>query len=358
MGHAEELRDELKREGASAVLRLIRDATSEAEWVDYKRAVEPRDNLSQLATAFANASGGIIIWGVDAPSPRPGRSEAPIDAPSDDAGSFRTSLEGLTSGSCDPPVPGIEHFVLPLDGGPRGYVATYVPASPAAPHRDREHVHRLRVGSTKIVMPTAMLASYFGKRPTPSLSLVVALTVLDQPEVQVARAVWDFIVRNDGDGPLSDIFFTAFRTGLWHDSAIPPMWEGGDAQGHANLQRSDQTSRPFAFSVFADSTYRVAPRGLAVIARLTTWYSRAGTSAPTEFEGIVGAVGAEPKRWHITLTAPPISLIHGRQLRQDNASNRATYQLQLPADLLVGGEFMHHAYWRLARDHGSTNPSR
>ena len=353
MGHAEELRDELRRDGVEAVQRILRNATAEAEWVDYKRAVAPKDNLSRAVTAFANTSGGIVLWGVDAPSPRPERSEAPVDARAEDAAKFRTELEGLTSAAADPPVLGVEHLVIPIDGGPRGYVATYVPASPSAPHRDIHKVHRLRVGSSTIEMPHGLFAAYFGRRPTPSLSLVVAVTCLDAPEQDVVRAEFEFLARNNGDGPLSDLYFSAVRVGLQHDSAGPPVWDAGDARPYSIYKSANESTRPFSFSSFARSDYRVAPRGLAAIAQLSVYFSRAGMSPSCEFEGILGAVGATTVNWRLYVVPPPPGLLGGSKISGDSPASRGTYcNVLLTPDRLTGGEFLHAARQRLEADHG------
>jgi len=59
MGRAEGLWEELKRDGVDAVRRLLDASSSEADYVEYKRAVEPKDNLSKAMCAFANTYVGL-----------------------------------------------------------------------------------------------------------------------------------------------------------------------------------------------------------------------------------------------------------------------------------------------------------
>jgi hypothetical protein len=57
MGKAEEIWDEIRRDGAGAVRRILAAGTSEDTWVEFKRAVPPKDILSKNASAFANTEG-------------------------------------------------------------------------------------------------------------------------------------------------------------------------------------------------------------------------------------------------------------------------------------------------------------
>lgn len=161
---------------ASKVLAMNGDAESQV--LDCKG--EPRNDKNDnalkklLATAlsgFANATGGVVLWGVDA------RKIDGIDCIGDfpgvsDAERLASRLNELTPQATSPGIPGVEHRPLVLEGD-RGFVATYVPATEMGPHmaRYQEDRYYQRIGQSFMRMEPFQIADMFSRRAKPVLEV-------------------------------------------------------------------------------------------------------------------------------------------------------------------------------------------
>ena len=173
-------------QGLTTAKVLAMDGEAESQVLDCKG--EPRNDkndnelkklLAKAISGFANAAGGIVLWGVDA------RKIDGIDCIGDfpgvsDAERLASRLNELTPQAASPGVPGVEHRPLLLEGV-RGFVATYVPAAEGGPHmaRYQEDRYYQRIGQSFMRMEPFQIADMFGRRAKPVL-VVSAMHYADE----------------------------------------------------------------------------------------------------------------------------------------------------------------------------------
>ncbi len=146
----------------------------ETQNLDCKQVGEEKDlksNLAIVLSGFANASGGVCIWGVGARK-KDGidciESFPGIDSPT----RLASRLNELTPQAVSPGVQGVIHVGL-IDSDSRGFVATYVPQSEAGPHMARygEDRYYQRIGQSFLRMEPFQIADMFGRRAKPVLKV-------------------------------------------------------------------------------------------------------------------------------------------------------------------------------------------
>lgn len=136
-------------------------------------------NLAKGASGFANADGGVIVWGVNA---RRDKADDDIDQVKSTPGVPNASkllarLNELSSVATSPTIPGLEHRLI--EGGTRhpDFVATYVPAGEGGPYMamldEARHRYYRRVGSAFVPMDHSLVADMFGRRPHAALNLTM-----------------------------------------------------------------------------------------------------------------------------------------------------------------------------------------
>lgn len=184
--------------------------------VDYKqkeKAAEgasskiDRVNLSTALSGFANADGGLLVWGVDAR-----RGPDHVDhvrdlVPISEIDRFHSELKSLSTQLVSFGVPDVRHHLIrnPVDAM-SGVAITVVPRSDLAPHMATGpglHSYYRRVGSDFIVMEHYEVADLFGRRPQPKLEVEVGVRVtygglLDGRPFALVNL--KFVLRNLGNG--------------------------------------------------------------------------------------------------------------------------------------------------------------
>jgi hypothetical protein len=121
--------------------------------------------LSKAIAGFANADGGVIVLGVNAP-----QGQAPsfkLIAPLND---FEQEVNTYIPRSTSFPVAGAETKKVPFQGQAGGVVLVYVPKSDLAPHcslKDRRYYQR--IGDSFMPMEHYQIADMFGRRHQPRL---------------------------------------------------------------------------------------------------------------------------------------------------------------------------------------------
>jgi hypothetical protein len=130
-------------------------------------------NLKRAISGFANAAGGIVLWGVEskADDGRKDRSRFQRIAPIPDGEGVQIRLHELTATATQPPVSGVIHRAIQVDGG--YVVKTFVPASDGGPHRtneDRGQYFRRDADAFR-AMQHYEIADMFGRRARPLLEL-------------------------------------------------------------------------------------------------------------------------------------------------------------------------------------------
>src|SRR5258706_5120319 len=134
-----------------------------------------RRNFSKAVSAFANADGGVLIFGVATGRQTPGQPDrADALMPITNAHGFAGRLADSILNTTQPPVDAVEFRVIESTAQPRtGYVACLVPASDTVPHHavlaDREYYRRTASGSRRL--EHIDLEDMFGRRPRPVLEV-------------------------------------------------------------------------------------------------------------------------------------------------------------------------------------------
>jgi hypothetical protein len=129
-----------------------------------------RRNLAVSLGGFANSSGGIIVWGIDARKVKEGYvvSKARIAG----LANFMMRLHELTGEAISPAIEGVLHKSIPMDDD-MGYAATFVPESDSGPHMSKlgEDRYYKRNSDRFLRMEHFDLEDMFGRRPKPVLKL-------------------------------------------------------------------------------------------------------------------------------------------------------------------------------------------
>lgn len=127
--------------------------------------------LAKIISGFANAEGGVCLWGIDAR--KKNELDCVVALPGvQDPLRLASRLDELTAQCVSPGVQGVTHRSLVRPDG-IGFVATYVPSSDLGPHMARagEDRYYQRIGQSFLRMEHFQIADMFGRRARPSLSL-------------------------------------------------------------------------------------------------------------------------------------------------------------------------------------------
>ncbi|WP_374384991.1 helix-turn-helix domain-containing protein [Dongia sp.] len=220
-GFPEYLLGRFSKEGVELIDNLISEEASESLFLEFKRLStsdsaklheNDRKYLREALSGFANAEGGVIVWGVDcALDPVSGADVATKKIPIPRAQHFRSALEAATPGMVIPPVHGVRHVVATEGDGQSGYVVTYIPKSEGGPHQTvKENRYLIRLNSTFQNVPHQILAGMFGKRPNPN---VIHKWMASVPEIfdngTAIRFALTLMLQNVGRGIAESAFATA-----------------------------------------------------------------------------------------------------------------------------------------------------
>jgi hypothetical protein len=129
---------------------------------------DDRKNLAIAVSGFANSSGGLIVWGVDARPNREGIDCASEAKPINDVPRFMSKFNEHVGAAASPIVDGVE--CRPVEG----FAVTFVPESSSTPHMAKlgEDRYYKRSGSRFVVLEHFDLEDIFGRRPRPKLQIV------------------------------------------------------------------------------------------------------------------------------------------------------------------------------------------
>lgn len=134
-----------------------------------------RKNLSKCLSAFANAAGGIVLWGVSTVG-KNGEQMSRVSqyVPIQNGLLAQKRLSELSEESTQPRVNGVRHERIDLASGGT-VIKTLIPASDATPHRTigANGQYYKRSGSSNRSMEHYEIADMFGRRARPLLDLQV-----------------------------------------------------------------------------------------------------------------------------------------------------------------------------------------
>jgi hypothetical protein len=153
-----------------ADVQALIDATErESDVLDYKKASNPFGNTNEISkdvSAFANSSGGVMIFGVstdDQDKTKPVKIEGVHHK-------NRETFDRVVNSQIRPLIKGIQVKMIPPDS-PKVMVV-YVPQSDEAPHQNGgDNKYYRRSGVESLPMSHDLVALYFGRRSAPVLSL-------------------------------------------------------------------------------------------------------------------------------------------------------------------------------------------
>ena len=135
-----------------------------------------RKNLAKAVSGFANAAGGLIVWGVA--TDKKGESAAAIQE-IEGLSTLGKKLEEFAGNWVSPPVQGVLHKVIPISGPNKGCAVTFVPESDSVPHMNNfENRYYKRNGSRFLPMEHYEVADMFGRRKRPKLKLHTSFSEL------------------------------------------------------------------------------------------------------------------------------------------------------------------------------------
>ncbi len=153
----------------------------ECDWLDFKEAgfldkekdsdAKLKKTWSENLGAFANTSGGVLIWGIKTTGRVAAGTSLAADAPQ-----LGNRLRELQNNAVDPPVSGVQvrAFTKSTDST-EGFVVCFIPASSFPPHRTlwAEREYYFRVADSNLQIPTAILRRMFYRHTQPFLVPIV-----------------------------------------------------------------------------------------------------------------------------------------------------------------------------------------
>lgn len=192
------------------IRRFVEDDREEDLHLDFKLVNDPnlnnrddRKNFAEAVAGFANADGGLIIWGVDCRKNADGVDCAITALGVDDLKKFHNRLIEFSGSAANPSVTGLDHRALSVPGnGDRGFVVTYVPASDAGPHMAKlgEDRYYKRSGASFLKMEHFEIADMFGRRPHPKLDLTYEVATPSRSGSNYIKHSVYLILKNCGRG--------------------------------------------------------------------------------------------------------------------------------------------------------------
>ncbi len=154
---------------------------------------DDKRNFAKALSGFANSSGGLIIWGVNARKNSQGIDCATKICEIVPVRLFLARLNEFTGMGVSPIVEGVKHKIIETstDGG---IVVTYIPESDAGPHMANlgEDRYYKRSGDSFYRMEHFDLEDMFGRRKKPKLKLIPTI----KGRGTNARVILS--IRNDG----------------------------------------------------------------------------------------------------------------------------------------------------------------
>jgi hypothetical protein len=133
---------------------------------------DDKKSFAKALSGFANSSGGLIVWGIDARKNVRGIDSASALKPVDDVSLFLTKLNEFEGQFVSPVVDGVRHKKIETTGT-KGYAVTLVPESYGTPHMAKggEDRYYKRSGDSFYRMEHFDLEDMFGRRKKPKLIL-------------------------------------------------------------------------------------------------------------------------------------------------------------------------------------------
>lgn len=166
----------------NTIQAFVAERRAEDVQLDFKTVNSPamngddKKNFAKALSGFANSSGGLVVWGIDARKTR--RNGQEIDCasrlcPITDIAVFCSKLNDFEGQFVCPIVDGVRHKMISTTGT-QGYAVTLIPESFAAPHMAKggEGRYYKRSGDSFYPMEHFDIEDMFGRRKKPDLNLI------------------------------------------------------------------------------------------------------------------------------------------------------------------------------------------
>ena len=137
---------------------------------------DDKKNLAKGLSGFANSSGGLIIWGIDARKNQNGINSANAKKEIQPLSLFLARLNEFTGLAISPIVEGVRHKGIPTMGDV-GFAVSVIPESDSGPHMAKFNEDRYykRSGDSFYRMEHFDIEDMFGRRRKPKLRVLVRL---------------------------------------------------------------------------------------------------------------------------------------------------------------------------------------
>lgn len=196
---------------------------------------EDRGVYSKALSGFANSSGGVIVWGVEACKQGKDEYDVACGLPGvEDASLLVQKLNEHTGQCVSPIVEGVRHEAILTGVENRGFVKTFIPESDSGPHmallgRDK-HRYFKRSGDSSYPMEHYDITDMFGKRKRPVLNMTYSLHNFTSKSKRIR-----FILENSGRGtaksPFVAILMSSTLAPLTHTTPGLPVFPGVHQRG-------------------------------------------------------------------------------------------------------------------------------
>jgi hypothetical protein len=210
-----------------AILHFVADRRQEDVSLDFKRVTEDsiKRSLAKAVSGFANAVGGLVVWGVDARKNGDGVDCVTGLVEVSPLAALVTRLNELTYGAASPAPDVVRHRGIEVSGPDCGVALTIVPQTDSGPHMagfgDHRYYRRTTTGFPP--MEHYEVADLFGRRRRPVLTVLAE--VVDQDNVLVSIA-------NEGRGAARAPYLALQPQSPYGVSAF-----GADGNGGTGLRR-------------------------------------------------------------------------------------------------------------------------
>lgn len=172
--------------------KLVQEGREEDLYLEFKQKVDRRTGdlgdgdrkaFSKALAGFANADGGVLIFGVETAKTADGIDRAASLKPIQDHQLFRSKLMDSILNTTQPVVDDVRIELIPSASN-EGYVKCLIPQSVKVPHRamlaDHQYWRRISTGHRR--MEHYELEDVFGRRLRPSLRLALELRLRPDPD--------------------------------------------------------------------------------------------------------------------------------------------------------------------------------
>ncbi|MFP3728917.1 ATP-binding protein [Priestia filamentosa] len=178
---------EIKEQGWERILRLKNNEQEENNNLEFKLIYDFKDkglssdvkkNFAKSSSAFSNASGGLVIWGIDCRKGKDGIDCVKEIKPITNIRGFFNEMKGEINNVVEPINPGIEHhMVLSDNDSNKGVLVTYIPESDLSPIRAmfRDNRYYIRTGESSQLVPHNMLRQMFAAKQKPKAEIFLKM---------------------------------------------------------------------------------------------------------------------------------------------------------------------------------------